>query len=84
MEKWLADIVVKPLLRRIGTAVGSGLIVAGNLACTHYGSCGLVTDEGSRAVAAMVVGFLGIGFDLLMSAINRKAVERKVLRVGHL
>lgn len=77
--KWLADMILKPLLRRSGTGLAGFILFGGDWACVHLGACGLVSPEGATAVATWVVAAALVSFDLALGWIERKRIETRAV-----
>lgn len=78
--KTATDLVLKPLLRRAGTAIATALVLAGDRVCDiAEQTCGLVTQPGAVLVAEYVVAVGLVGLDLLGSFLEKQAVKRQVL-----
>ena len=67
MWKILVDTVVKPALRRAGTAGAALLVVGGDWLCENINACGLVTEGGAAQVMSYVVAVALLAMDLSMS-----------------
>ena len=76
--QWLADMLLKPLLRRSGTALASFILFGGDWACEHIGACSLVSPEGATAVAAWCVAAALVSLDLFLGWIERKRIAQTV------
>jgi hypothetical protein len=71
--------LLKPLLRRAGTAVGVLLLSGGDWACRTLDACGLVTDDGAKLVVAYGVGVICLVYDLLVSYLHKRSVQAKAI-----
>lgn len=75
--KGLKELVLLPLLRRVGTWVAASLVVGGGWLCDKFEACGLVTESGANVVVAYGIAVLCLVFDLLVSAADKQAAIRK-------
>ena len=68
---FLKNVLLKPLLQRLGTVGATALVVGGNWLCDNWAACGLVTEDGARLVATWVVAAALVAFDLVVSWLDR-------------
>lgn len=71
------EMVVKPLLRRVGTWIAAFLVFGGNWACQHWNACGLVSESGAALVANYLAAVAVVCFDLIVSWAHSLSVARK-------
>lgn len=68
---FLKNVLLKPLLQRLGTVGATALVVGGNWLCDQWQACGLVTEDGARLVATWVIAAALVAFDLVVSWLDR-------------
>lgn len=71
------ELVLKPLLRRVGTMLAAFLVFGGGWVCQHWNACGLVNEDGAAMVANYLVAVALLCFDLMFSWVERVTVARK-------
>lgn len=76
--QFLRKTVLEPLLRRVGTAAATALLVGGDYVCDHWGACGLVNESGALAVTTWVVAAALVATDIALSYLDKKKVEKAV------
>lgn len=82
MKDFILETVLKPLLRRLGTAGAVALLASGDWLCQHLEACGLVTQDGADLVMRYVVAVALLAIDLLWGWAERQRIARKAESKG--
>lgn len=76
MDKFWTDVVLKPILERLGTATASGIVSLAALAC-NFGACVVVPHDTAQAIGLGVVAFAGVCLDLALAWRRKKKDQKK-------
>ena len=75
-KDFLLNMLLKPLLLRLGTVAAGALVFGGGWLCEHWNACGLVTEGGAKLVVAYVVGVVLVCAELVIEIIDRQWLRR--------
>ena len=78
-KQFFLDMLLKPLLLRLGTLGASALVFGGEWLCANWDACGLVTPDGAKLVTAYLVGVVLVCAELVIEMIDRLWLRRKAV-----
>lgn len=76
MDKFWTDVILKPILERLGTATAGGIMSLVAIAC-NMGACVVVSDDVAQKIGLAVVAVAGICVDLVLAWRRKKKDQKK-------